>query len=83
MLMSALITPTPALFYVGNPEENLLFLYKEDFSWFFLEPFPWAITTAAIITATATPITTIAAIAATAISVTPIKVKVFPFKETL
>ena len=74
------ITLTCAPFCVKSPEGNLLFLYGEDFSGFFPEPFPGAIATAALATATVIIIT--AANTAIAIGGTPIKVKVFPFRET-
>ena len=81
--MGMSITPTRAPFYIKNPKGNPLFLRREDFSGFFPEPFPGAITPAALITATPATITiTTAAITATVISNTSIKVKAFPFKET-
>ena len=80
------ITPIYALFYVGSPEGNPLFLRGEDFSGFFLEPFPGAIITATVIPTVIitiiTPLVIITtAIIATAIGGTLIRVKVFPFGE--
>ena len=81
----ALITPTYAPFCVRSPEGNPPFLRGKDFSGFFLEPFPGAITTAAviptvIITAIAPPV--IITTTTTAIGGTPTKVKALPFRET-
>ena len=84
VLRGAPITPICALFYIKNPERIPFFLCEEDFSGFFPEPFPGAITTAAATTAitiaTAPPV--IITTATTAIGGTFIRVKVFPFKET-
>ena len=87
--MGVFITPIRAPFCVGNPEGSFLFFRGEDFSGFFLEPFPGVIAAAAAITTaitTATIITTvtliIVIIAAIAIGGTPIRVKAFPFGET-
>ena len=78
--MDTLITPIYALFCVKSPEESPLYFCKEAFLGFSPEPFPGAIVITA--PATATAITITAAITATAIGSTPIKVKVFPFRET-
>ena len=52
--MGVLITPICAPFYVRSPERDLSFLRGEDFSGFFPEPFPEAITAAAAITTATT-----------------------------
>ena len=79
------ITSTCTPFYIKNPKRNPPFLRGEEFSGFFPELFPGAITTAALIIATpatATAIIITAIITAIVINGTPIKVKNFPFKET-
>ena len=79
------ITPTCTPFCVGNLKKNPPFLRGENFSGFFPEPFPGAITTAAaIITAIVIAITPTAIIttAATAINGTLIRINAFPFKKT-
>ena len=83
-LRGTFITPTYILFYIGSPKGTPPFLRGEDFLRFFPEPFPGAITTAAAITAITTTTTPpiIITTATTAINGTPIKVKVFPFRET-
>ena len=88
MLIGIPITLICTPFYIRNPEGNLLFLRREDFSGFFLEPFPGATAAAATITTATTIVITIATatfiiiiITTTAISGTPIKVKALPFKE--
>ena len=92
--MGILITPIHVPSRIESPEGNFFFLCGEDFSGFFPEPFPGAITTAAavIITAIITVIITTTIIAtvtliiiiitATATGGTPIKVKAFSFIET-
>ena len=87
--MGVFITPTRALFCIRSPEGNFLFLRGEDFSGFFLKPFPRAITAAAviitaiiIITIIITAIFIIITITSIAISGTVIRVKVFPVRET-
>ena len=88
--MGVPINLTRAPFYVRSPKKNLPFLHGEDFSGFSPEPFPGAITTAAvittaIITTTTTPIiitiTATTITTATATSDTPIRVKAFLFGE--
>ena len=81
------LTRTP--FYIKSPEGSFLFLRGEDFSGFFPEPFPGAITVAAAIitaiitaTTTATAILIIITITTTAIGGTLIRVKAFPFGKT-
>ena len=78
--MGALITLIYAPFCMKSLKGNPFFLREEDFLGFFPKPFPGAITTAAL--ATATVIIIAATIAATATSGTPIKVKVLPSGET-
>ena len=82
MSRGAPITPIYTPFCIRSPEKIPFFFRGEDFSGFFPEPFPGAITTAAtttaIITATTPPIIITAVIA---ISNTFIRVKAFPFKE--
>ena len=83
ILRGAFITPTCAPFYIKNLKGIPFFFRGEDFSGFFLKPFPGAITIAAAITAiiTATAPFIIITTATTAISGTFIRVKVFPFRE--
>ena len=84
ILRGTFITPTYTPSCIRSPKENPLFLRGKDFSGFFPEPCPGAITTAAatptIITTATTPPVTITT-AATAIGGTPIRVKAFPFGE--
>ena len=85
MLRGAFITLIYAPFYVKSPEGNSLFFRGEDFSGFFPEFFPGVIiTAAATLTAIITAITPLVIIITitTAIGSTPIRVKVFLFRET-
>ena len=88
--MGVFITPIRALFRVGSPEGSLPFFRGEDFSGFFLEPFPRVITAAVIIitaititTATFIIIATAAIITANVIAIggIPIRVKAPLFGE--
>ena len=86
--MGMLITPIYAPFYIRSPKGSFPFLREEDFSGFSPEPFLRVIT-ADVIIITATIITTtiiiitliIITITTTVIGSTPIRVKVFPFKD--
>ena len=82
MSIGAFITFICAPFYIGSPEGSPPFFCEEDFSGFFPEPFPGAITTAVLTIATPATAIIITAIIATVISGIPIRVKALPFGET-